>query len=344
MKALVLEKVGDLSLRDIEIEEQLGTDDVRIALKSVGVCGSDVHYYTHGAIGPFVVNDPMVLGHEAAGEVIEVGANVTHLKVGDRVCMEPGIPNPRSKASKLGLYNLDPAVVFWATPPVHGCLRTSVVHPAEFTFKLPDNISYEEGAMVEPLAIGMHAAVKARITPGDVAVVTGAGTIGVMTCLAALAGGCSQVIISDIRQEKLDLLQGMAGVHRVNVAQTDLLEFVQNFTEGWGADIVFEASGSAKVASTIFDYLRPGGHLVYIGMPVEPIQLDIVQAQAKEIQMDTIFRYANVYDRALQLMASRKIDLKPFITERYSFDDSIAAFEYAKDPKPSSVKVQILFD
>jgi D-xylulose reductase len=344
MKAVVLEKVGDLSLRDIEIEEHLGAEDVRIALKAVGVCGSDVHYYTHGAIGPFVVKEPMVLGHEAAGEVIEVGANVTDLKVGDRVCMEPGIPDPRSKASKLGIYNLDPAVVFWATPPVHGCLRTSVVHPAGFTYKLPENISYEEGAMVEPLAIGMHAAVKARITPGDVALVIGAGTIGVMACLAALAGGCSQVIISDIQQEKLDLLKGMPGVHPINAAKQDLLKYVQDFTENWGVDIVFEASGNAKVAETIFEYLCPGGHLVYIGMPTEPIQFDIVQAQAKEIRMDTIFRYANVYDRALQLMASGKIDLKPFITERYSFEDSIAAFEYAANPKPSSVKVQIVFD
>jgi D-xylulose reductase len=258
--------------------------------------------------------------------------------------MEPGIPNPCSKASKLGIYNLDPEVVFWATPPVHGCLRTSVVHPAGFTYKLPENISYEEGAMVEPLAIGMHAAVKARITPGDIALVIGAGTIGVMTCLAALAGGCSQVIISDIRQEKLDLLSGMPGVHPINSMQTDLLQFVQDFTEGWGVDVTFEASGNAKVAETIFDYLRPGGHLVYIGMPIEPIKLDIVLAQAKEIRMDTIFRYANVYDRALQLMASGKIDLEPFITERYTFAESIAAFEYAVNPKPSSVKIQIVFD
>ena len=344
MKALVLEKVGELSLRDIAIEEQLGDEDVRIAIKSVGVCGSDVHFYTHGAIGPFVVKEPMVLGHEASGEVIESGSKVTHLQVGDRVCMEPGIPDPRSKASKLGLYNLDPSLVFWAAPPVHGCLRTSVVHPAGFTYKLPENLSYEEGAMVEPLAIGMHAAVKARITPGDIALVIGAGTIGVMTCLAALAGGCSQVIISDIRQGKLDLLNDMPAVHPINVAQDDLLKFVRDFTENWGVDLLFEASGSAKVAENIFDYLCPGGHLVYIGMPTEPIQIDIVRAQAKEIRVDTIFRYTNVYDRALQLMASGKIDLKPFITERYSFDDSIEAFEYAVNPKPSTVKIQILFD
>ncbi|MCB0127447.1 MAG: alcohol dehydrogenase catalytic domain-containing protein, partial [Caldilineaceae bacterium] len=118
MQALVLERKSELSLRDIELDEPLGPHDVRIAIRAVGICGSDVHYYTHGAIGPFVVREPMVLGHEAAGVVIEVGAAVTSLKAGDRVCMEPGIPDPNSRATQLGIYNLDPAVRFWATPPV----------------------------------------------------------------------------------------------------------------------------------------------------------------------------------------------------------------------------------
>ncbi|MFD2836517.1 alcohol dehydrogenase catalytic domain-containing protein [Azotobacter vinelandii] len=202
MKALVLEKQHDLKIRDIDLPLVLGPDDVRIRIHTVGVCGSDVHYYTHGRIGHFIVDQPMVLGHEAAGTVIEVGSNVTHLAKGDRVCMEPGIPNPRSKASRLGLYNVDPSVVFWATPPVHGCLTPEVVHPAAFAYKLPDHVSFAEGALVEPFAIGMQAAVKARIKPGDVAVVIGAGTIGMMTALAALAGGASQVLVSDLMVEK----------------------------------------------------------------------------------------------------------------------------------------------
>ncbi|MCB0129769.1 MAG: alcohol dehydrogenase catalytic domain-containing protein, partial [Caldilineaceae bacterium] len=192
MQALVLEKVRELALRDIQLDETLGPHDVRIAIHTVGICGSDVHYYTHGAIGPFVVREPMVLGHEAAGTVIEVGDQVTTLQTGDRVCMEPGIPDPNSKATRLGIYNLDPAVRFWATPPIHGVLRPTVVHPAAFTFKLPDNVSFAEGAMVEPLAVGMHAANKAHIKPGDLAVVSGAGPIGMVTAMAALAGGCSR--------------------------------------------------------------------------------------------------------------------------------------------------------
>src|SRR5258708_28668696 len=178
MVALVLEKAGQISLREIELAAELGPRDVRVAIDTVGICGSDVHYYQHGAIGQFVVRAPMVLGHEAAGRVVGVGDEVEHLKVGDRVCMEPGVPDPTSRASRLGIYNLDPAVRFWATPPVHGCLTPSVVHPAAYTFKLPDNVSFAEGAMVEPLAVGMHAAVKAKIKPGDLAVVMGAGPIG----------------------------------------------------------------------------------------------------------------------------------------------------------------------
>ncbi|GAB4536727.1 MAG: NAD(P)-dependent alcohol dehydrogenase [Anaerolineae bacterium] len=341
MQALVLEKTKTLSLRDIDIEETLGPHDVRIAIRNVGICGSDVHYYQHGRIGPFVVEEPMVLGHEASGTVIEVGDEVTNLKVGDRVCMEPGIPDPNSRATRLGMYNLDPAVRFWATPPVHGVLRPTVVHPANFTFKLPDNVSFAEGAMVEPLAIGMHAANKAQIRPGDLAVVTGAGTIGVVTALAALAGGCSQVVISDVLQPKLDLVATLGPILPVNVTREDLTQVVQDLTEGWGADIVFEASGNAQAASRVFEPLCPGGRVVFIGMPGEPIPYDVVAAQVKEARVEHIFRYAHVYPRALALMGSGKIDLKPLITDIFEFKDSIKAFDYATRLPPTSVKAQI---
>src|SRR4051812_49595176 len=175
MQALVLERKDEIRLRNFPVEEKLGPRDVRVALRTVGVCGSDVHYYTHGAIGPFVVKQPMILGHEAAGEVVEVGAAVTELKTGDRVCMEPGIPDPGSRATRLGKYNLDPAVRFWATPPVHGILRPTVVHPADFTFRLPDNVSYAEGAMVEPLAGGGDGPAQGQGGPGGPAGGVGGG-------------------------------------------------------------------------------------------------------------------------------------------------------------------------
>ncbi|HZZ58853.1 MAG TPA: NAD(P)-dependent alcohol dehydrogenase [Opitutaceae bacterium] len=339
--ALVLERKGVLSLRDIDLPDQLGPRDVRIAIRRVGVCGSDVHYYEHGAIGPFVVRAPMVLGHEAAGVVVEAGSAVRTLKPGDRVCMEPGVPDPSSRASRLGLYNLDPAVRFWATPPVHGCLTPSVVHPADFTFKLPDNVSFAEAAMVEPLAVGMHAATKARVTPGDVAVVIGAGAIGMVTALAALAAGCSRVIMSDVQAAKLALAARLGPITPVDVRQSDLGAVVKEATGGWGADIIFEASGSAHVFDGLFDLLCPAGRCVLIGMPGKPVAVDVVAAQVKEAQILAIFRYAHVFPRAIALMSAGKIDVKPLITDTYAFADSIKAFDYARAMRPESVKVQI---
>lgn len=342
MEALVLEKKELLALRDYPVVERLGPHDVRIALRTVGICGSDVHYYTHGAIGQFVVREPMTLGHEASGVVVEVGDAVTSLSAGDRVCMEPGIPDPNSKATLQGMYNLDPAVRFWATPPVHGVLRPTVIHPAAFTFKLPDTVSFAEGAMVEPVAVGMHAATKARIKPGDVAVVMGAGPIGMVTALAALAGGCSQIIMTDIQQPKLDLAATLGPITPVNIAKQNLKAVVDEQTGGWGANLVFECSGNEKAAATVFSPLCPGGAVVYVGIPLQPIAYDVAAAMVKEARVEHVFRYAHVYPRAIALMASGKLNVKPLITDTFRFADSVEAFQFATNMPPTSVKAQIV--
>ena len=340
MKALVLKEKNKLAILDMPFKETIGPDDVRIKIHTVGICGSDVHYYTHGKIGNFIVKEPMVLGHEASGTVIEVGKNVKTLKAGDRVCMEPGVPDLRSRATMEGMYNLDPAVVFWATPPIHGCLRETVVHPAMFTFKLPDNVSYAEGAMVEPLSVGLQAVKKANIKPGDIALVTGCGTIGILAGLAALAGGCSKVIITDIIDPKLKIAASY-GMIPVNIKKQDLKKAVDEVTGGWGVDAIFEASGNEAAIADIFQPLCPGGKVVFIGMPVNPVPVDIVAAQAKEARMETVFRYANLYPRALALMSSGKIDVKPLVTDKYKFADAIKAYDYAAKPQPRTVKIVI---
>lgn len=340
MKALVLKEKNKLAILDMSFKETVGPDDVRIKIHTVGICGSDVHYYTHGKIGNFIVKEPMVLGHEASGAVIEVGKNVKQLKVGDRVCMEPGVPDLHSRATMEGMYNLDPAVVFWATPPYHGCLRETVVHPAMFCFKLPDNVSYAEGAMVEPLSVGLQAVKKANIKPGDVGLVTGCGTIGVLAGLAALAGGCSKVIITDVIQPKLDIAASY-GMIPVNIKTQNLQKVVNEVTGGWGVDAIFEASGNEAAITNIFQPLCPGGKVVFIGMPVNPVPVDIVAAQAKEARMETVFRYANIYPRAVALLGSGKIDVKPLITDRYKFADAIKAYDYAVSPEPRTVKIVI---
>lgn len=347
MEALVLERKDELSLRDFPAidreEEILGPRDVRIKLHTVGICGSDVHYYTHGRIGPFVVRDPMILGHEASGTVIEVGPEVTTLKPGDRVCMEPGIPDPNSKATRLGLYNIDPAVRFWATPPVHGILRPTCVHPEAFTFKLPDNVTFAEAAMVEPLAVGVHAATKARIKPGDIGVVLGAGPIGLVTALSALAGGCARVYVADLADKKLEIAASLSpAIIPVNVSRENLVERVKADTEGWGADLVFEATGSPRAAAGVFEPLAPGGCVVMIGGQPDPISYDAGAAMVREARVENIFRYAHVFPRCVAMLASGAIDVKPLITRSFEFKDSVQAFEIAASAPPADVKMQIV--
>jgi D-xylulose reductase len=343
MKSLVLERKLELSLRDfpIEREEVMGPRDLRIKLHTVGICGSDVHYYTHGKIGPFVVNAPMILGHEASGIVIEIGSEVTGFKTGDRVCMEPGIPDPHSRSTRLGMYNVDPAVRFWATPPVHGILRPTCVHPADFTFKLPDNVSFAEGAMVEPLAVGIHAATKARIRPGDVGLVLGAGPIGLVTALSALAAGCARVFVTDVDDAKLEIAGRLGAITPINVMRESAAERVLRETDGWGAEVVFEATGNARAASSVFEALCPGGCVVMIGGQTEPVSYDAGAAMVREARVENIFRYAHVFPRCVGMLASGAIDVKPLITRKFAFEESVHAFEVAASAPKGDVKMQI---
>jgi D-xylulose reductase len=187
----------------------------------------------------------------------------------------------------------------------------------------------------------MHAANKARLRPGDVGVVLGAGPIGMVTALAALAGGCSRIFITDVQQPKLDLAATLGPITPVNVATENLAAVVREATDGWGADVVFDAVGLPQSVAQALDAVCPGGCVVLIGMPGAPVPFDVVAAQVKEVRIETIFRYAHVFPRALALMGSRKIDVRPLITDRYTFGDSVAAFDYACRMKPTSVKVQI---
>ena len=350
-QALVLEEVGKLSLREIDVCEPFTDDDVRIDIKSVGICGSDVHYYQHGVIGPFVVKQPMILGHEASGIVTEVGANVTHLNVGDRVCMEPGVPDPNSAEARLGMYNLCRKLRFWATPPYaqnllddpawaagHGCLRPSVVHPGNYTFKLPDNVSLDEGAMVEPLAVGMHASTMAKVRPGDVCAVVGAGPIGFLTALSALAAGCSKVYLSDLSDARLKVAESLAPGKIVGLdARGDVRKDILEATNGWGADIIFECSGSPPGAKLVPFLGCPGAKAVFIGCPPDT-PISIGELQVREMQVLSVFRYAHVYAKAIAMLESGLINVKPIITNHWDFEDSVAAFDFSCNPPDDTIK------
>ena len=246
MKALVLEKQLELNLRDIDLPTEVGPDDVKIKMHTVGICGSDIHYYEHGKIGQWHVDSPMVLGHEGSGTVIEVGKNEKILKEGDRVCIEPQVVSKKSKEYKLGMYNYDQNVKFWATPPIHGCLAPEVIFPGDMVFKIPDNLSYAEGAMVEPLAVGMQGVTKAKIKPGQIGLVMGCGPIGLVTGLAALAGGCSKVYIADILSEKLKMCENYPDLIPIDLSKENLSERIMDDTNGWGVDRFFECRRRCK--------------------------------------------------------------------------------------------------
>ena len=317
----------------------------------MGICGSDVHYYQHGVIGPFVVNQPMILGHEASGVVAEVGKNVTHLKVGDRVCMEPGVPDPTSLEARSGMYNLCRKLRFWATPPYaqnllddpawaagHGCLRPSVVHPANYTFKLPEAVSLDEGAMVEPLAVGMHASTMARIAPGAVGAVVGAGPIGFLTALSALAAGCSKIFLSDLSPAKLRVAEGLAPGKIVGVdAASDVAAAIVDATDGRGADVIFECSGSPQGAQLVPLLGAPGATAVFVGCPPDT-PIPVGELMVREMTVRTIFRYAHVYAKAIAMLETGLIDVKPIITNHWDFHDSVRAFDFSCAPPDDTIK------
>jgi len=357
MEAVVLEKQNDLRVRKIALNDEVGPHDVRIKMHTVGICGSDVHIYKSGGIGPYTLTHPMVLGHEGSGTVVEVGSKVENLQPGDRVCMEPGIPAPNSRALREGCYHLDQEIVFWATPgrpgypgdqgDVHGCLTPYIVHPAAFTFKLPDNVSYAEGALVEPLSVGVHGATQARIKPGDIACVLGGGTIGVMTTVAALAAGCTRVIVCDVMEEKLQFIAKHlpSTVTTFNVAREGrgkLVELVNKMTDNWGCNVVFETSGNPKTLDGVDELVCNRGVIVIVGVMPSKVPFDFAALQFKEARIEPTMRYFNAYPRAIELLASGKVDLKPFITRTFPFKDSVKAFDEVALHKPTDVKIQIV--
>ncbi len=341
MKALVLNGPLDLELERRPGPGAPGPGQVRVQVKSVGVCGSDVHYYEHGRIGDFVVRDPMVLGHEAAGVVESVGEGVRSLSPGDVVAMEPGVTCGACRECRTGRYNLCKSVRFWATPPHDGVLAEFALHPAAMTFKLPAGMSMDEGALMEPLAVGVHACNRGRVGPGSVVAISGAGPIGCVTLMAALAYGAAQVVISDVVPERLERARRLGAAVTVDARSESLDEKVMTLTGGRGAEVGIECSGHPGGPQTLVDAAAPGGRVVLVGMGPQPTSLDIVTAMVKEVDLATVFRYAHNYPTAIELTAAGRIPVSKLITDRFPLDDGVAAFELACSGRPDTCKIMI---
>ena len=330
-----LEKI-EIVQRDIPQPKE---DEVLVKLEYVGVCGSDLHYYENGRIGDFIVNFPFILGHECGGVVAEVGSRVKHLKPGDKVALEPGKTCGHCEFCKTGRYNLCPDVIFFATPPIDGVFQEYCTHKADLCFKLPSNVSTMEGALIEPLAVGFHAAITGNAKLGQTAVVTGSGCIGLVSMLALKAIGLSRVFVSDVVSKRLEKAKSLGATEVINVAEKDLLNTVRDLTGGEGVDLVIETSGTEIAASGGIGILKKGGTLVFVGYSkTGMMNLPIGQALDKELSMKTIFRYRHIYPLAIDAVARGKVDIKNIVTNIFDFDDIQNAMDKSAKNKTEIVK------
>lgn len=341
MKVAVMLGIGKMGFEERDIP-QPKDDEVLVKLEYVGICGSDLHYYESGAIGDYVVKPPFVLGHEPGGTVVEVGKNVTHLKVGDRVALEPGKTCGHCEFCKTGRYNLCPDVVFFATPPVDGVFQEYVAHEAGLCFKLPDNVSTMEGALIEPLAVGFHAARQGGAQAGQVAVVTGAGCIGLVSMMALKAMGVSKVYSVDVMDKRLDeaLELGADGV--INGSREDAVKKVMELTGGMGCDLVIETAGTEITTRQAVQMTKKGATIVLVGYSkTGEIKMPISLALDKELTFKTVFRYRHIYPMAIDAVASGRVNLKGIVTNEFALDDIQEAMDESVNNKADIVKAVV---
>lgn len=312
-RAAVLHGVGDLRIEERPRPEP-GPHDVLVQIRSVGVCGSDVHYYEHGRIGDFVVNAPLVLGHESSGVVVGRGARATRHAIGQRVALEPGVPCGVCRECRAGRYNLCPDVRFFATPPIDGTFATYVTINEQFAYALPDSVTDDAGALLEPLSVGVWANRKAGTTIGSRVLVTGAGPIGILAALVAKAAGAGHVMITDVNAERLrqsaelGIDEAIDGRDRPDLA-------------GHEPDVLLECTGVAPVVRSGILALAPAGRAVLVGMGAEADQpLPVAAIQARELTVTGTFRYANTYPEAIALAVSGRIPLDEIVGARLPLD------------------------
>jgi L-iditol 2-dehydrogenase len=310
----VLDGPGTVRVESREVP-QPGPDEVLVRVAAVGVCGSDVHYYRHGRIGDFVVREPLVLGHEASGLVVARGERATLHEIGQRVAMEPGVPCGRCGQCRAGRYNLCPQVKFFATPPVDGAFARYVTINEQFAHPVPDTLTDEQAALIEPLSVGLWAARRGGVRPGDTVLVTGAGPIGLLAVQAALVAGAARVVVTDLSPTRRELALRMGAD-----AALDAATGVPGMS-GLDVDVLLECSGAQAAVSSGMHAVRGGGTAVLVGMGGDEVRLPMSALQVKEVTVTGTFRYANTYPAAIALVAAGRVQLDPLITGRFGLHE-----------------------
>lgn len=341
MKVAVMEGIGKMGYTRRPIPTPKA-DEVLVKLEYVGICGSDMHYYETGAIGDYVVEPPFVLGHEPGGTVVEVGSNVKHLKVGDRVALEPGKTCGRCEFCRQGKYNLCPDVVFFATPPVDGVFQEYVAHEAALCFKLPDNVSTLEGALIEPLAVGFHAANQGGAHAGQTAVVMGAGCIGLVSMMALKAQGVSRVYVVDVMAKRLEKALELGADGVINGKEEDAVEAVRRLTGGAGCDLVIETAGTEITTRQAIHMTKKGAVIVLVGYSKSgEMTLPMSLVLDKELTFKTVFRYRHIYPMAIDAVAAGRVNLKGIVTDIFDFEDIQNAMDRSAADKANIVKAVV---
>lgn len=334
-RAAIMYGTHDIRLEEVPVPE-LGPKEVLVEIEAVGVCGSDVHYYEEGRIGSFVVREPLILGHESMGTIIALGEEVAKHEVGERVTLEPGVPDGTCRECRAGRYNLCPNVQFFATPPVNGAFTNYVNIHEDFAFTLPDDLSDNAGALMEPLSVGIWACRKARIEAGDHVLVTGAGPIGMLAMQVALAQGATGVTITDVSQERLEIAEKTGATRTLNVSGEPLADVDVE------VDALIECSGNQAALNDGIRCIRPAGVAVVVGMgPGEATSIPLAFIQNREITLTGTFRYANTYPAAIELAATGRVDVDAIVTSHYRLEDTEEALR-ASRKDPANVKPMVV--
>lgn len=336
MKAVRLHGPREFRVDDVP-EPEPGPGEVKIAVRSVGVCASDVHYYLRGQIGGLDVRRPFILGHEFAGVVQAVGQGVQGLRLGQPVTAEPVHPCGKCDCCLRGDYNLCRSLLFFGTPPADGCLCERVVCLAKFTFPLPEGITMDEGAMTEPLAVGLEAVAMAGIRGGESCAVLGAGAIGLSALQALKAAGAGRVVVSEPIPERRRLAEKL-GADAV-VPPEDAVGVV-----GGGLDFVVEAAGSPEAPQQAVELARPGGTVVLVGIPDDDtITFRASTARRKALTIRFVRRYRHRFRQALEMMADGRAKVSPYVTHIFSAKDTATAFDVTASRSSGVVRAVVRF-
>ncbi|KAL4936836.1 hypothetical protein BDV06DRAFT_85062 [Aspergillus oleicola] len=342
------------TLQEVKSGESLKPGQVTVEVRSTGICGSDVHFWHAGCIGPMIVTGDHILGHESAGDVVAVAPDVTSLKVGDRVAVEPNIICNACEPCLTGRYNGCENVAFLSTPPVDGLLRRYVNHPAIWCHKIGD-MGYEDGALLEPLSVSLAAIERSGLRLGDPCLITGAGPIGLITLLSARAAGATPLVITDIDEGRLQFAKELVPdvrTYKVQIglsAEENAEGIINVFNDGNGAGpnalrprLALECTGvESSVASAIWS-VKFGGKVFVIGVGKNEMKIPFMRLSTQEIDLQYQYRYSNTWPRAIRLVKNGVIDLKKLVTHRYALEDALKAFETAANPKTGAIKVQIM--